>query len=114
MKETFSSPSLDSWLPWVLLGLWAQPGAKAPARGRQPPSSVPGTGLCGFFRAWSAGGGGDKTPWLRWGRGRERGQREGTKGTDMLARRERRLERGGVGVLWVGDGALGWEKDSRG
>lgn len=77
--------------------------------------------MCRFSRAWTAGGGVDKTPCLRWGRGGREGRGKGKTEAEMLERRareegrgEKRLERGqkaGVGcgrVLWVGP-ALRWE-----
>lgn len=93
-------------MPWVLLELQAQPGARTPASGRQPLLGSEDTGLCRFSRVWTAGGGVDKTPCLRWGRGREEDRGRGKK-------RGRHTREKGEGGGWKGKERGGWREGGR-
>lgn len=92
-------------VPWVLLELQPQPGA----RGRQPPSSVLGTRLCRFSRVWTAGGGVDKTPRLCWGRVGERTEGRGKKrGSNTREKGEGEGGKGRKGRDWGEGGRQDW------
>lgn len=70
MKEA-SPPPPPAWT--AALGPARAVGSAWGCEGKTAPSLVLGTVLYRFSRAWTAGGGVDKTPCLRWGRGGREG-----------------------------------------